>query len=107
MYNKNAWKSYSKEDLEKVMSFAEGYKDFISKGKTERECVNLGVKIAEEHGYKNIKDCKELRPGDKVYAVNKGKNIAIMVIGKKDVEEGLRVLGAHIDSPRIDVKQNP
>ena len=57
MYNKNAWKSYSKEDLEKVMSFAEGYKDFISKGKTERECVNLGIKIAEEHGYKNIKDC--------------------------------------------------
>ena len=107
MYNKNAWKSYSKEDLEKVMSFAEGYKDFISKGKTERECVTLGVKIAEAHGYKNIKDCKELHPGDKVYSVNKGKNIAIMVVGQKPVEEGLRVLGAHIDSPRIDVKQNP
>ncbi len=107
MYNKNAWTGYSEEELSKVMDFANGYKRFLSKGKTEREIVKLATKEAEEHGFKNIKDLKSLKAGDKVYATNKGKNIALFVIGKKDIEEGLRVLGAHIDSPRLDIKQNP
>ena len=107
MYNKNAWASYDKKELAKVMEFAEGYKAFLSKGKSERECVKLAIKEAEEKGFKNLKDCTSLKPGDKVYAVNKGKNIALFTIGKKDIESGLRVLGAHIDSPRLDIKQNP
>ncbi len=107
MYNKNAWSSYSKEEISKVMDFANGYKKFLSKGKTERECVKLAIKEAELNGFKNIKDVSSLKAGDKVYAVNKGKNIALFVIGKKDIEQGLRVLGAHIDSPRLDIKQNP
>ena len=87
--------------------FNDEYKDFISTGKTERKCVKQAVKIAEENGFKNIKDFKSLKTGDKAYATNKGKNFVAFVIGEKPLEEGLRVLGAHIDSPRLDVKQNP
>lgn len=107
MYSKNAWKKYTCEDLENVKNFNEEYKAFISSGKTERACVVEALKLAEEKGFKDIKECKSLKAGDKVYALNKGKNIAIFIIGKKPIEEGLRVLGAHIDSPRLDVKQNP
>ena len=105
MYSKNVWNKY--ESHEEIMKFAEDYKDFISKGKTERLCVEESVRLAKEKGYVDIKEVKSLKEGDKVYAVNKAKNIAVFVIGKKPIEEGLRVLGAHIDSPRLDVKQNP
>ena len=105
MYNKNAWEKY--ESYDELMAFAEGYKDFISLGKTEREVVKESVKILEAKGFKNLKSFKSLKEGDKVYAVNKNKNIACFIIGRRPIEEGLRVLGAHIDSPRIDVKQNP
>lgn len=107
MYSKNVWHTYSNEELEKVMNFAEGYKRFITLGKTERECVKLAVKEAEENGFKNLNDCTSLKNGDKVYATNKGKNFAAFVIGSESLEQGLRVLGAHIDSPRLDIKQNP
>ena len=105
MYNKNAWNKYDSKD--EIFAFAEGYKDFISKGKTEREVVKLAIALAEKKGFKSLDSLKTLKPGDKVYAVNKNKNIAAFIIGEKPVEEGLRVLGAHIDSPRIDVKGNP
>ena len=105
MYSKNVWNKYESHD--DIMNFAEDYKDFITKGKTERLCVDESVKLAEAKGFKNIKDVTSLKTGDKVYAVNKGKNIAVFVIGQQPIEEGLRVLGAHIDSPRLDVKQNP
>ena len=107
MYAKNAWEKYSEENLKELFDFCEGYKDFISKGKTERECVKEAEKLAKKSGFKCICKYKSLKPGDKVYAINKGKNIACFVIGKEKVEKGLRVLGAHIDSPRLDVKQNP
>ncbi len=107
MYNKNAWKSYDEKELASVMEFNEGYKAFLSKNKTEREIVKFAIKEAEAKGFKNIKEFKTLKAGDKVYVTNKNKNIALFVIGKKDIEEGLRVLGAHIDSPRLDIKQNP
>lgn len=110
MYNKNVWEKYS-SDVDKIMSFNEGYKHFISVGKTERACVKESVRIAKENGFKDlaefIKNNQKLQAGDKVYVVNKDKNIALFVIGKKDLQAGLRILGAHIDSPRIDVKQNP
>ena len=105
MYSKNVWNKY--ESHEEIMKFAEDYKDFISKGKTERLCVEESIRLAKEKGYVDIKEVKSLKEGDKVYAVNKAKNIAVFVIGKRPIEEGLRVLGAHIDSPRLDVKQNP
>ena len=107
MYNKNAWKKYNNESMNDLMAFNEEYKHYISVGKTERACVTESVRLAEEAGFKPLSSYKELKPGDKVYVTNKGKNVAIFVMGEKPVEEGLRVLGAHIDSPRLDVKQNP
>lgn len=107
MYSKNIWKNISKEKFNSIMDFCEGYKEFITKGKTERLCVNESIELAEKHGFVNIEKVKSLKKGDKVYVLNKGKNIALFIIGNKPLTEGLRILGAHIDSPRLDVKQNP
>lgn len=107
MYKKNAWEKYQNKDIKKVMTFAEQYKDFITKGKTERLCVNEAVELAKKHGFVEFKDIDSLKPGDKVFMTNMNKNIICFVIGKKPLTEGLRVLGAHIDSPRLDLKQNP
>ena len=83
------------------------YKAFLDSGKTERECVQMIVKAAEAKGYKNIKDCNKLKAGDKVYITKMNKAIALFEIGKDKIEKGLNILGAHIDSPRLDAKQNP
>ncbi|MGM0495335.1 MAG: aminopeptidase [Bacillota bacterium] len=107
MYAKNVWKKMTSEKNNQVNEFCEGYKDFISVGKTERLCVNEAKAIAKKHGYKELSDYKSLKPGDKVYVINKNKNIALFLIGEKPLTEGLRILGAHIDSPRLDIKQNP
>ena len=107
----NAWKKYNEETIKDVFSFCEDYKDFISKCKTERECVNETIEIVKRQGYRDLNDYitsqTPLKPGDKVYANNYGKTIALFVIGKEPIEAGLKILGAHIDSPRIDLKQNP
>ena len=105
MYRKNAWKKY--EDKAPVMDFAEGYKDFISYGKTERLVVKESVKMLEEAGFVNAENLNAVKPGDKVYFINKNKNIAAFIIGSKPLSSGLRILGAHIDSPRLDLKENP
>ena len=107
MYAKNIWKTITSGKAKEVNDFCEGYKDFISRGKTERLCVSESVSLAEKHGYSNISSFKTLKPGDKVYVTNKNKNIVLFLIGKKPLTEGLRILGAHIDSPRLDIKQNP
>lgn len=107
MYAKNAWEKYNDEQIKEIMDFNEGYKTFITKGKTERLCVNETVKKAMAAGYKDLKDVDILKPGDKVYVTNMNKNVALFVIGKKPIEAGFRILGAHIDSPRLDLKQNP
>ncbi len=107
MYSKNAWEKYSDESLRELMDFNESYKEFISKAKTERLCVKESEKLAIEKGFVNIENVKELKAGDKVYFTNKNKNLCLYVVGKKDLTEGIRILGAHIDSPRLDIKQNP
>ena len=107
MYSKNAWEKYSSEELKAVLDFSEGYKNFITVGKTERLCVSESERLAKENGFVSIDEVKELKPGSKVYFINKNKNICLYVIGKKDILEGIRVLGTHIDSPRLDLKQNP
>lgn len=107
MYSKNAWEKYSSEELKAVLDFSEEYKNFITVGKTERLCVSESERLAKENGFVSIDEVKELKPGSKVYFINKNKNICLYVIGKKDILEGIRVLGAHIDSPRLDLKQNP
>lgn len=107
----NAWTKYSEDDLKKVFELSERYRQFMSVCKTERECVTELIKTAEENGFKDLKTVIEkgesLKAGDKVYANNMGKNLALFVIGSESVESGLTILGAHIDSPRLDLKQNP
>ena len=105
MYRKNAWLKYA--DKKPVMDFAEGYKAFISYAKNERLAVKESEKLLRENGFKNIDEVKSLKEGDRVYFINKKKNVAAFVIGKKPLEDGLRILGAHIDSPRLDLKENP
>ena len=103
---KNTWEKY-KDNLNEVMEYNEGYKDYISKNKTERACVKDSIRLAKEKGFKPLDSFETLKPGDKVYVNNRDKNIALFVIGNKPLTEGMRILGAHIDSPRMDLKQNP
>lgn len=109
MKTENAWKKYA--DKTEVFAFSEAYKNFISSCKTERECVTEMMQQAEKAGYRNIDEIIEkgetLKAGDKVYAINKGKGLALYLIGEEPLEKGMRILGAHIDSPRLDLKQNP
>ena len=105
MYRKNAWLKY--DDKRPVMDFAEGYKAFISAAKSERLAVNESEKLLKANGFKNIDDVKSLKEGDRVYFINKKKNVAAFIIGKEPLEKGLRILGAHIDSPRLDLKEHP
>ena len=107
MYAKNVWLDADKKKKEEIFSFAKQYRDFLSVSKTEREATKEAKKEAEAKGFRSLDEVKTLRPGDRIYAINKDKNILVAVIGKKSIEEGRRVLGAHIDSPRLDIKQNP
>ena len=108
MERKNVWKTYDSVQENKLEQLNAKYKDCLDAGKTERECVSLAVKESEARGYRNLKDVTgPLKAGDKVYAVCMGKSIAMFNIGKQPLENGMNILGAHIDSPRIDIKQNP
>lgn len=97
----------SNEEKKKAFLLCDEYRAFLDEGKTERECVAAAVREAEKNGFKRIDEVSELKPGDKVYDVNRNKNIILAVIGSRDIEEGIRLVGAHIDSPRLDLKQNP
>lgn len=111
MEQKNAWLTYSTAEKKELEALNKEYRDFLSNGKTERECVELSVEVAKKAGYIDINDViakkKKLKAGDKVYAVWMEKTVALFHIGTDDIENGLNILGAHIDSPRMDVKQNP
>lgn len=111
MDKKNTWETYSHKQLKEVEIFAKEYMQFLDEGKTERECVDTIVNTIEKEGYQElssvIKKKGKLKKGDKVYAVCMNKAIAMFRIGEKPMEEGMNILGAHIDSPRLDVKQNP
>lgn len=111
MENKNTWEKYTDKQAEKCMKYCEGYKEFLSSCKTEREACGRIVRDAEKAGYRDldklIEDGSSLSAGDKVYRVNMGKAVVLFNIGSDPLEQGLNILGAHIDSPRMDVKQNP
>lgn len=111
MERRNAWKDYTKKELKEMEKLCEDYRHFLDDGKTERECVGQSVRIAEQAGYRNLADVIEeggkLTAGDKVYSVNMNKSIALFQIGRQPLEKGMAILGAHIDSPRMDIKQNP
>lgn len=111
MKTENAWEKYTKTQLEEVDALSRAYRAFLNHGKTERECVKQIVERAKEAGYKElselIKEGKTCKPGDKVYAVNMEKAVILFKVGSEPLENGMNILGAHIDSPRLDVKQNP
>lgn len=111
MSQENIWRAYSPAALEELEKVNNEYKVCLDEGKTERECIDASVKRLEQKGYRSLEAVKEakqpLRSGDKVYAVCMNKAIAIFHVGKQPLEAGMNILGAHVDSPRIDIKQNP
>ena len=111
MERKNAWLTYSEKQAEALEALSASYKAFLDHGKTERECVREAVAMAKEAGYVSLREAiragKALKPGDKLYDTQMQKALLLFHIGGKPLEEGLNIVGAHIDSPRIDVKQNP
>ena len=111
MERPNAWKSYDEQALQSLENISLGYRHFLDNGKTERECVAQAVEMAQKHGYVNLNDAiragKALRAGDKVYVNQMGKAIMLFHLGEKLFADGINIVGAHIDSPRIDLKQNP
>ena len=111
MERSNAWDAYPGDRKKEVFEFAEDYRVFLSENKTERECVKTFVEAAKKAGFtslkKAIKKDQKLKPGDKIYYNHMGKSLAMFVIGEEPVSDGMNILGAHIDSPRLDLKQNP
>ena len=111
MEHKNTWLMYDENQLQELETFSKSYMDFLDNGKTERECIKRIVQEAEKAGYQDmnklIADGAKLKAGAKVYSVHMNKSIALFQVGKKELQQGLNILGAHIDSPRLDVKQNP
>lgn len=111
MERENAWKKCGEARIKEVFDFCEGYRRYISECKTERECAARSIEMAKEKGYENLFDVisegRSLKAGDKVYACNMGKAVVLFNIGKQPLSNGMKILGAHIDSPRLDIKQNP
>lgn len=111
MERKNAWLSYTEADEKEMEALAEAYKSFLDNGKTERECVDRTIEEARTKGYVSLEEKlakgETVKAGDKVYTVDMNKIIALFHIGEEDITKGMNILGAHIDSPRIDIKQNP
>ena len=111
MERENAWKSYTDQDKTELTELCEGYKSFLSQCKTERLATKRAIELASEAGYvplaEAIAEKRALKPGDKVWIDNYGKAIMLVQIGTNDIEAGVNILGAHIDSPRLDLKQNP
>lgn len=111
MEKKNLWEVYSEKRLKELEKLAGEYRTFLDNGKTERECIDTIVNMIEEAGYEELNKAiaagRKLKKGDKVYSVWMNKSIAIYRLGEKPLADGMNILGAHIDSPRMDVKQNP
>ena len=105
--NENAWDDINNEEKKNIYEYAEKYIDFLSKNKTERQCVKTIEKILKENNYQNIDTKENLKPNDKVYYINRKKTIYACIIGKEDPEKGFNMIGSHIDSPRLDLKPNP
>ena len=104
---KNGWEGLNEKQRNEIFNYCNGYMGYLNKGKTEREIVKTSKEMAEKAGFKDINEMKTLKPGDKIYYINRDKNIYLAVIGKEPIEKGLHIIGAHADSPRLDLKPNP
>lgn len=109
LFNKkdNGWESLDSNQKEEVFDLSKKYMDFLNVAKTEREFIKHARKLANENGYKDIMEFDTLKPGDKIYFVNREKSMYLAIIGEKAIEEGLHIIGSHVDSPRLDLKPNP
>ena len=104
---KNVYEAISDKEKADMLALCDEYREFLDEGKTERECVEKAVKMAEANGFKQLDSFNTLKAGDKVYKLNRGKNILLTIVGTEDITTGINLVGAHIDSPRLDLKQNP
>ncbi len=109
MLNKkeNGWKSVDDTKKKLIFDFSEGYKKFLDLAKTEREFIDETILLAEEKGFVNAQEKQQLKVGDKVYFLNRGKNIILAIIGKDEIENGVNFVVSHVDVPRLDLKGNP
>ncbi len=104
---RNVYQTLTPEEKRTMLDMCDEYRNFLDNGKTERECVRSAVAMAESNGFVPFNTKNELKPGDRVYMINRKKNILLAVIGTEDIDNGINIVGAHIDSPRLDLKQNP
>ena len=104
---KSGWEEITEEEKEQIYTFSDEYMSFLNSAKTEREIIKASEKIARENGFKSLEEYSELYPGDKVYYINREKNMYLAVIGEEALEGGINIIGAHADSPRLDLKPNP
>ena len=105
--SKTGWEDIDSEKKRDIYNFSNGYMEFLNKAKTEREFIAEAVKVAREKGFRDILEFEKLNPGDKVFYINREKSIYLAIIGNKPIEEGMNIIGAHVDSPRLDLKPNP
>ena len=103
----NGWDSVDTRKKEAIFNFSKDYMNFLNRAKTEREFIVEATKMAQENGFKDISDFEKLQPGDKVYFVNRGKSMYLAIIGSENIENGIHIIGSHVDSPRLDLKPNP
>ena len=104
---KDGWESITESQKEEIFNLSKKYMDFLNVAKTEREFIKQAKKLAIDNGYRDIAEFEALKPGDKVYFINREKSMYLAIIGEKSVEEGLHIIGSHVDSPRLDLKPNP
>lgn len=107
MKKENGWETVDENKKEEIFKFSNGYMNFLNKAKTEREFIQETIKVARENGYKDIMEFQKLQPGDKIYFINREKSMYLAVIGTESIENGLHIIGSHVDSPRLDLKPNP
>ena len=109
LFNKKnvGWENIESNQKDEIFSFCNGYMDYLNKAKTEREFIKEARRVANENGFRDLMEFNELHPGDKVYFVNRDKSMYLAVIGQESMENGLHIIGSHVDSPRLDLKPNP
>ena len=109
LFNKkeNGWKALDPSEKQKIFNFSNGYMEFLNKAKTEREFVKHARELADKNGFKDIMEFDTLKPGDKIYFINRNKSMYLAIIGTESIDKGLHIIGSHVDSPRLDLKPNP
>ena len=109
LFNKreDGWETADEQEKKEIFELSKKYMDFLNNSKTEREFIKQARKLADENGYKDIMEYETLKPGDKIYFVNREKSMYLAIIGEKTIENGMHIIGSHVDSPRLDLKPNP